>query len=99
MKLAWQTLRTAVIGMIIVGALLFIPAGTLAYWPGWAFLVLFAVMTNGIGVYLALRDPALLARRVKVGPANETRPLQRAVMATTVGALVAGVILSALDWR
>jgi protein-S-isoprenylcysteine O-methyltransferase Ste14 len=99
MKLALQTLRTAVIGIVVLGALLFIPAGTLAYWPGWAFIVVFSVLTNLIGIYLAIKDPALLARRVKVGPAAETRPLQRLIIATSFAGLIAAAAVSALDWR
>jgi protein-S-isoprenylcysteine O-methyltransferase Ste14 len=99
MKLALQTIRRAVIGLIVLGALLFIPAGTLAYWPGWAFIVVFTVMTNWIGLYLAIKDPAALERRVKFGATKETRPLQRAVIAVATIALVAVLIVSAIDWR
>jgi protein-S-isoprenylcysteine O-methyltransferase Ste14 len=99
MKLALQTIRTAVIGLIVLGALLFIPAGTLAYWPGWAFIVVFSIMTNWIGLYLAIKDPAALERRVKFGATKETRPLQRVVIGIVTVALVAVMIVSALDWR
>lgn len=99
MKLALQTIRTAVIGLIVLGALLFIPAGTLAYWPGWAFIVVFTIMTNWIGLYLAIKDPAALERRVKFGATKETRPLQRVVIGIVTVALVAVMIVSALDWR
>jgi protein-S-isoprenylcysteine O-methyltransferase Ste14 len=99
MTLFWQTLRTAVIGVIVLGALLFIPAGTLAYWPGWAFILVFSVMTNVIGLYLAIKDPETLARRVKAGPTKETRPIQRLLISIVSIGLVAVLIVSALDWR
>lgn len=99
MSLPLQTLRTAIIGIVVLGALLLIPAGTLAYWPGWAFIVVFTVMTNLIGVYLAIKDPAALQRRVKFGATRETRPLQRIVIGVVTVALAAVLILSALDWR
>jgi protein-S-isoprenylcysteine O-methyltransferase Ste14 len=99
MSLFLQTLRTAVVGIVILGALLFIPAGTLAYWPGWGFVVVFTVMTNIIGLYLAIKDPAALQRRVKFGATRETRPLQRVVIAIVTVALAATLIVSALDWR
>jgi len=67
MPLFLRTLRSAAIGLVILGLLLFVPAGTLAYWPGWAFIVVFTVMTNAIGLYLAIKDPAALERRVKFG--------------------------------
>jgi len=99
MTLFWQTLRTVVIGLIALGVLLFIPAGTFAYWPGWGFIVTFTVMTNIIGLWLALKNPALLARRIKGGPTKETRPLQRMLISAVVLAFAAVLILSAIDWR
>jgi protein-S-isoprenylcysteine O-methyltransferase Ste14 len=99
MKLAIQTLRSSVIGLIVLGALLFIPAGTFAYWPGWAFIVVFTVMTNAIGLYLAIKDPAALERRVKFGATKETRPLQRILIGVVTVALLATLVVSALDWR
>jgi protein-S-isoprenylcysteine O-methyltransferase Ste14 len=99
MNLAVRTLTTTVIGFVVLGALLFIPAGTLAYWPGWVFLVLFTLLTNGIGLYLAIKDPELLARRVKVGPVAEARPLQRVLIVLSFGAMLVALIVAALDWR
>ena len=99
MRLALQTLRTAVIGLMVFGLVLFIPAGTLAYWPGWAFIVVFTIMTNAIGLYLAIRDPAALERRVKFGATKETRPMQRVLIAVVTVVLFAVLVVSALDWR
>ena len=94
MPLFLRTLRSAAIGLVILGLLLFVPAGTLAYWPGWAFIVVFTVMTNAIGLYLAIKDPAALERRVKFGATQETRQIQRLLIA-----LAATLVVSALDWR
>lgn len=99
MTLFLQTLRTAVIGLVVLAALLFIPAGTLAYWPGWVFIAVFTVMTNAIGLDLAIRDPAALQRRIKFGATKETRPLQRIVIGVVTLALLAVLVVSALDWR
>ena len=62
-KLAVQTLLTILAMVIGMGAQLFLPAWTLGYWQAWAFIVLVVGCSNAIGVYLALKDPALLARR------------------------------------
>ena len=74
-KLAIRTLRTAVVGLIVLGIVVFGSAGTLAYWQGWAFIIVFTISTNMIGVYLAIKDPVLLERRLKAGARAETRPL------------------------
>jgi protein-S-isoprenylcysteine O-methyltransferase Ste14 len=99
MTLFLQTLRTVVIGLIALGVLLFVPAGSLAYWPGWGFIVTFTVMTNVIGLWLALKNPVLLQRRIKGGPTKETRPLQRVLISAVVVAFAVVLVVSGLDWR
>ena len=69
MNLGIRTATTAIVGLIVLGTIIFLPAGTLAYWQGWAFIAVFSISTNVIGVYLALNDPALLERRMKEAPA------------------------------
>jgi protein-S-isoprenylcysteine O-methyltransferase Ste14 len=99
MNLALRTLATTVVGLVVLGALLFVPAGTLAYGPGWAFIVVFTLLTNGIGVYLALEDPELLQRRMRGGPTAETRPVQCVLIAVIAVAVLATPVVAALDWR
>jgi protein-S-isoprenylcysteine O-methyltransferase Ste14 len=82
-----------------LGALTFIPAGTLAYWQGWVFIVVFSLSSNIIGVYLALKDPALLERRKKVGPTAEKRPIQKIIMSLLIVIFFVLLIFSILDWR
>jgi len=98
-KLALQTLATAVASVAFFGALLFLPAGTLDYWQAWVFIATFTAATLVPSVYLAKRDPAALRRRMKAGPTAETRPVQKAVMVGTLVSVVAAVVLSAFDHR
>lgn len=53
-----------VILTLVFIALLFGPAGTLAWPPGWAFLILFAVCSQAMGIWLLRTDPELLKRRM-----------------------------------
>lgn len=55
-----QTAKYFLIGALLLGVLLFLPAWTFAYWQAWIFIIVFLVATNAIGVYLVLKDPALL---------------------------------------
>ena len=71
----------------------------LAYWQGWAFIAVFAISTNIIGVYLARNDPVLLERRRKVGPSAETRPAQKIIIALSFAVFIALLVVSALDYR
>jgi len=62
-KLIAQTLSSFLIGAVVLGVLLFLPAWTLNYWQAWVFIVVFMTSVNVLGLYLALKDPALLERR------------------------------------
>lgn len=99
MTLALRTLRSSVIGLIVLGLLVFAPAGTLAYWQGWAFIVVFTVATNAIGLWLALNDSALLERRLKVGPHAETRTMQKVLISIALVVFFALPAVSAFDHR
>jgi MFS superfamily sulfate permease-like transporter len=62
-ELIRQALSTFVIGAFALGALLFLPAWTFDYWQAAVFIAVFMMSVTGIGLYLALEDPALLERR------------------------------------
>jgi protein-S-isoprenylcysteine O-methyltransferase Ste14 len=85
-KLITQTLSTFLVGALALGVLLFLPAWTFNYWQAWVFIVVFLMSVNGIGLYLSLKDPALLERRKKFGPTQEQSPAQR--IAISIGVLV-----------
>jgi protein-S-isoprenylcysteine O-methyltransferase Ste14 len=99
MNLTTRTVKTAVLGVLVLGVITFVPAGTLAYWQGWAFIVVFTVSTNIIGIYLALKDPALLERRIKAGPGAEPRPVQKVLISVAFAGAIGLVIFCALDHR
>jgi protein-S-isoprenylcysteine O-methyltransferase Ste14 len=87
------------LGLVALGALLFVPAGTLNYWQAWVFIVVFAVSTQALGIYLALKDPALLERRMQFGPGAEQRPSQRIISALSILGFLGVMLFSALDYR
>jgi protein-S-isoprenylcysteine O-methyltransferase Ste14 len=95
-------LRTIVIFLTIslaLAAVLFVIAGTLSYWQAWVFVIVFAVCTNVIGMYLSLNDPALLERRLKVGPAAEQSFAQRIISAASLIVFLAMFVICALSQR
>jgi protein-S-isoprenylcysteine O-methyltransferase Ste14 len=83
----------------VMGLVLFLCAGTWRYVEAWAFLLVFFGWSLAITLYLLRRDPALLARRVKAGPAAEQRPRQRIIQALASVAFIAVVAVPALDHR
>jgi protein-S-isoprenylcysteine O-methyltransferase Ste14 len=99
MKIALQTLASGVFGVAFFAVLLLWPAGTLNYWQAWVFIAVFIVSTLVPSIYLAVKDPAALQRRMKAGPTAETRTLQKLVITGTIVAVVAVLVVSALDHR
>lgn len=98
-KLLLQSLLNFVIGSVVFGLLIFLSAGTIDYWQAWVFIVVFAASSNGIGIYLALNDPALLERRKNITPAAPASPAQRIMGVLIVVGVLALLVVPALDHR
>ena len=98
-KLILPTLKTFLIGTIALGLLLFLPAWTLGYWQAWVFIVVFMTSVSAIGVYLSLKDPALLERRKRVGPVAEQSAVQRVIMSFAFVSIIGLLVFCALDDR
>lgn len=99
MKLALRTVAAMAFSVVFFGVALFVPAGTVDYWQAWVFIAVFLTATMVPSAYLAVRNPAALARRMKAGPTAETRPTQRIIMSATVLLVIAALVVSALDHR
>ena len=99
MKLALQTLASAVAGLVFFGVLLFVPAGTVNYWQAWVFIAVFIAATMLPSIYLAVNDPEALRRRMHAGPTAETRPVQRLIFCAIYVLVAALLVVSALDHR
>jgi protein-S-isoprenylcysteine O-methyltransferase Ste14 len=83
-------------GIMIVSALLFIPAGSLRFWNAWIFMgVLFIPMLFVI-FYLIIRDPELLFKRMNT---KEKENTQKKVVLLTSIIFLSAFIISGLDFR
>src|SRR5262245_43275958 len=94
-KMAVQTL----LSIPVAGVLLFLPAGTFNYWQAWVFVTVFFACNLALTAYLVLKDPKLLERRMKVGPASEKRTTQKIIMMLAFVFLAGLAVLPALDHR
>jgi protein-S-isoprenylcysteine O-methyltransferase Ste14 len=99
MKTAIQASLTSLVGFAVFLVLVFLPAGTIDYWRGWTFIVVFALATMIPSVYLAATNPAALQRRMQAGPAAESRPLQKVIITFAFVSMGAMIVVSALDYR
>jgi protein-S-isoprenylcysteine O-methyltransferase Ste14 len=84
---------------VIIGAMLFVSAGTLRYWEGWLFLVVFMSVITLSTLSLMKNDPALLERRMKSGPTAEKRGPQKIIMWCMVVSFLAIFVVSGFDHR
>jgi protein-S-isoprenylcysteine O-methyltransferase Ste14 len=84
---------------VVMGFLVFVPAGTIRYWQGWLYLAVFIGATALITVDLVREDPALLERRMRGGPMAEKRPAQRLIMLGASAGFIACLVVPALDRR
>ena len=94
-----QMIRSSVLGTLALGALVFIPAGTLNYWQGWAYIGTAISASALYAIYLVKHDPALLRRRQQVGPSHEKEPAQKIIVLFIFAAFVTLIVLPPLDYR
>ena len=95
-KLAISGLVKYLLGVVLVAALLLLPAWTLAYPGAWLFMgVLFLPMLV-MGIVLLICSPALLARRLDN---KEKQKTQQGVVKLAGLVFVGGFVLCALDFR
>lgn len=83
--------KTAIEGnaktLLILGLLIHVPAWTLYFWQGWLYLVIFGICALVMTLYFLKYDPALIASRLKAGPAAEREKSQKWIQA------IAGVVV------
>ena len=95
-KLFIQALTKFLCGLLLVGLLLFLPAGTFAYWQAWLFIgILFGPMFIA-GIVLMVRQPELLRKRLS---AKEEQNEQKRVVALSGLLFVAMFVVAGLNFR
>jgi protein-S-isoprenylcysteine O-methyltransferase Ste14 len=99
MKTGVQATASSVFGLIVLSALVFLPAGTLNYWQAWVFIATFMVVTIFPSIYIARTNPAALQRRMHGGPRAEARTIQKILITGAWLGLVALLVISAYDHR
>ena len=83
-------------GVILIGLLLFLPAGTLAWWRGWLFMAILFVPMFGAGLVMMAKAPDLLRKRLN---ADEQESEQKAVLAMSGLMFVAAFVVAGLGVR
>ena len=95
-KLFLQAFSKFFIGLIIICALLFIPAGTLNYPNGWLFIALLFIPMFFAGIIMFVKSPELLRRRLN---ADEEEEEQKIVILISAIIFLLAFILAGLNFR
>lgn len=96
MKLLFNAVSKFVTGLLLVGALIFLPAGTMNYGGGILFILLLFVPVFLLGVILFVKAPDLLKSRLN---GKETEKTQKGVVGFSALIFLSGFIVAGLDFR
>ena len=95
-KLFFQAILKFVVGVLGVGALVFVPAGTLKYWNGWLFMGLLFIPMFIAGIILMIKNPDLLRKRLN---AKEQENEQKKVVLLSGIMFLASFIVAGLNYK
>ena len=95
-KLFFQAITKFLIGALLVGALIFVPAGTIKFLNGWIFMGVLFVPMFIFGIYLMFKNPDLLKRRLN---AKEKEGEQKTVIALSGLMFISGFVVAGLNYR
>ena len=95
-KLLTTALTRVLAGIVIMAALIFIPAGTWAYWQGWLLLGILFVPMIVAGFVLMYKAPELLRKRLNM---KEEQKEQKLVVALSGTMFMAAFIVAGLNFR
>ena len=95
-KLFFEAIIKIILGVVLVGLLIFLPAGTLNYFNGWLLMGILSIPTFIAGIVMMIKNPELLKRRLD---AKEKIGEQKSVIKLSCLMFIVGFILAGLDYR
>ncbi len=91
-----QALIKFLAGILLIGLLVFLPAGSLSYWQGWLLMGVLFVPMFFAGIVMLAKNPDLLSKRLN---AKEKEGTQKAVVALTGLLFIISFVTAGLNWR
>ena len=96
MNLLKDAILKFILGVLVIGVLLFIPAGTLKYWNAWLLMGLLFVPMFIAGIILLIKNTKLLEKRLN---AKETEKDQKQVLVLSAIMFISGFIIAGLNYK
>ena len=95
-ELLIQSLTKFILGVVILGMLIFLPAGSFHYWQGWLLIGILFVPMFIAGLVMIAKNPELLQKRLN---AKEQEKEQKTVVALSGLLFIAAFVVAGLNWR
>ena len=95
-KLFFEAILKFILGVILIGTLIFIPANSFNYWNGWLFMALLFIPMFIAGVIMMAKAPNLLKSRLN---AKEKEKDQKEVVLLSGIMFLFGFIVAGLSYR
>jgi protein-S-isoprenylcysteine O-methyltransferase Ste14 len=95
-KLFVQAMTKYMFGLLLVGALIFLPAGTFAYWQGWLLICILFIPMFIAGLVMMKKSPELLWKRLNL---KEEQDEQKVVILLSGLMFLAAFIVAGLNYR
>lgn len=95
-KLFFQAIIKFVLGVISVGLLIFLPAGTISFFNGWLFMGMLFIPMFFAGIIMMIKNPTLLQNRLN---AKEKQKEQGLVIKLSGLMFLIGFVLAGLGIR
>ena len=95
-RLFLQAIGKFLLGVIAIGLLLFLPAGSLKYWQGWLLMGILFVPMFCAGLVMMTKNPELLRKRLN---AKEEEKEQQTVVKLSGLLFVAAFVVAGLNRR
>lgn len=95
-KLFFEAIFKFLLGVILIGLLIFLPAGTFNYLNGWIFMGILFIPMFIVGIIMMIKNPTLLKSRLK---SKEQQKEQSIVIKLSGLMFIVGFIVAGMDYR
>lgn len=95
-KLFFEAIFKFLLGVILIGVLIFLPAGTFNYLNGWIFMGILFIPMFIVGIIMMIKNPTLLKSRLE---SREKQKEQSIVIKLSGLMFIVGFIIAGLDYR
>lgn len=95
-KLILESLFKFILGVILIGLLIFIPAGTIYFYNGWIFMIILFIPILIAGIIMMIKNPELLKKRLD---GKEKIKKQNIIIKLSGLMFIIGFIIAGLDFR